>query len=148
VTLRSKDPELIEQEIWAHLIVHTVITRLLTALAQTEEIDPDRLSFTNALEQLRLAVTRRPRATDPDAQAPEAAPAAALAHSPFVRAMATRLKRLLDNGTKRLRTSKRQVSRPQNHHHPPQAHSYLSQATALGGRPSEGGVVTSATRAC
>jgi hypothetical protein len=117
VTLRSKDPELIEQEIWAHLIVHTVVTRFITTLARAEGIDPDRISYTNTLEQLRLAVTRHTRAPEDTPPAPaqptrEHQAPDPLTHHPFIRMLTTRAKRLLDNGAKRLRASDRQVSKP------------------------------------
>ena len=117
VTLRSKDPDLVEQEIWAHLIVHTVVTRLITTLAQTEGLDPDRISYTNTLEQVRLAVTRQPRPTEPEQQNPDTLASRPqtpepLTRHPFIRILATRCERLLDNGVKRMRASKRQVSQP------------------------------------
>lgn len=110
-TLRSKDPELVEQEIWAHLIVHTVITRVITAVATTQGLDPDRLSYTKVLTQLRLAVTRQP-CPDPDGQPVPGEPGR------FVTAMSQRARRLLDNGTKRLRESARQVSKHQRKYPP------------------------------
>lgn len=108
VVLRSKDPELIEQEIWAHLIVHTVATRFINTLARIENIDPDRLSYTRTLHQIRLAVIRQ----QPDEAGKPPAPATSLEETGFVKTLATRVARLLDNGAKRLRASQRQVSKP------------------------------------
>jgi hypothetical protein len=44
--LRSRLPDLVHQEIWAWMIVHYALARLITQAAQAAEIDPDRISFT------------------------------------------------------------------------------------------------------
>ncbi len=57
MALRSKHPDTTEQEIWAHLLVHYAL-RLLMADAATEaDLDPDRISFLNALRIVRRQVT-------------------------------------------------------------------------------------------
>jgi hypothetical protein len=53
VVLRSKTPELVQQEIWAHLLVHYAIRKLMHHAALTEGLDPDRLSFTGSLRIVR-----------------------------------------------------------------------------------------------
>ena len=47
--LRSRTPDLVEQEVWAHLLVHYALRRLMHTAALEEDLDPDRLSFTQTL---------------------------------------------------------------------------------------------------
>ena len=51
--LRSRLPDLVHQEIWAWLIVHYALARLIAQAAEAAEIDPDRISFTRALRLVR-----------------------------------------------------------------------------------------------
>ncbi len=53
VVLRSKHPEGVEQEVWAHLLVHDAIRALLHQAALAQDLDPDRLSFTGTLRIVR-----------------------------------------------------------------------------------------------
>jgi hypothetical protein len=53
VVLRSKHPQGVEQEIWAHLLVHYAIRALLHQAALEDDLDPDRLSFTATLRTMR-----------------------------------------------------------------------------------------------
>jgi hypothetical protein len=53
VVLRSKTPALVQQEVWAHLLVHYAIRTLMHHAALTEGLDPDRLSFTGSLRIVR-----------------------------------------------------------------------------------------------
>lgn len=55
--LRSKSPELINQEIWALLLTHYAIRHLMTEAAEQAENDPDRLSFIRSLRVIRRQVT-------------------------------------------------------------------------------------------
>jgi hypothetical protein len=61
VVLRSKTPQMVAQEIWAMLLVHRAIRRLMHQAAldsqDGEALDPDRLSFTRALRMVRRQVT-------------------------------------------------------------------------------------------
>jgi hypothetical protein len=54
--LRSKYPETAEQEIWSHLLVHYAIRSLMADAAVEVEVDPDRMSFLNALRIVRRQV--------------------------------------------------------------------------------------------
>ena len=56
VVLRSKDPDGVRQEIWAHLLVHYAIRSLMHQAALQAELDPDRLSFTRSLHIARRQV--------------------------------------------------------------------------------------------
>lgn len=47
--LRSKTPELVEQELWGLLLAHFAIRQLMEQAAWRKGLDPDRLSFTHAL---------------------------------------------------------------------------------------------------
>ena len=51
--LRSKTPELVEQELWGLLLAHFAIRQLMEQAAWGQGIDPDRLSFTHALRVIK-----------------------------------------------------------------------------------------------
>jgi hypothetical protein len=55
--LRSKLPEMIEQEIWALLLTHYAIRHLMCEAADQADIDPDRLSFMRSLRVIRRQVS-------------------------------------------------------------------------------------------
>lgn len=55
--LRSKSPELVEQEIYGLLLTHHAIRSFMTRAADQAELDPDRLSFLRALRITRRQVT-------------------------------------------------------------------------------------------
>jgi hypothetical protein len=57
--LRSKSPELVEQEIWGHLCCHYAIRTLMWEAATRAEQDPDRVSFVAALRIARRSVAQR-----------------------------------------------------------------------------------------
>jgi hypothetical protein len=45
VVLRSRDPDGVRQEVWAHLLVHYAIRTFMHQAALDAEVDPDRLSL-------------------------------------------------------------------------------------------------------
>jgi hypothetical protein len=51
--LRSKTPDGVEQEVYAHLLVHYAIRALMHQAALDAHLDPDRLSFTRSLRIVR-----------------------------------------------------------------------------------------------
>lgn len=54
LVLRSQDPFGLDQEIWAQLTVYQALRRAMTEATDTDpSIDPDRASFTIALEAAR-----------------------------------------------------------------------------------------------
>ncbi|MGW7673777.1 IS4 family transposase [Streptomyces sp. NPDC054775] len=55
--LRSRSPDGVEQEVWAHLLVHHAIRQLMHIAAEGVDMDPDRLSFTRTLRLARRQVT-------------------------------------------------------------------------------------------
>jgi hypothetical protein len=55
--LRSRVPELVEQEIWGLLLTHYGIRALMREAADQAELDPDRMSFIRALRVVRRQVT-------------------------------------------------------------------------------------------
>jgi hypothetical protein len=57
VILRSRSPDMIAQEVWAMLLVHHAIRRLMHQAALAVDVDPDRLSFTRSLRIVRRQVT-------------------------------------------------------------------------------------------
>jgi hypothetical protein len=65
VVLRSKSPEMIVQEVWAILLVHHAIRRLMHQAALAVDVDPDRLSFTRSLRIIRRQVTTAGQAAFP-----------------------------------------------------------------------------------
>lgn len=55
--LRSKTPDLVEQEVWSMLITHYAIRALMCRAADEADVDPDRLSFMRSLRVVRRHVT-------------------------------------------------------------------------------------------
>jgi hypothetical protein len=51
--LRSKTPDLVEQELWGLLLAHFAIRQLMEQAAWQSGLDPDRLSFTHALRVIK-----------------------------------------------------------------------------------------------
>jgi hypothetical protein len=51
--LRSKTPDGVRQEVWAHLLVHYALRALMHDTAAAHDLDPDRLSFTATLRIVR-----------------------------------------------------------------------------------------------
>jgi hypothetical protein len=56
--LRSQSPDMVKQEIWAYLLTHYSIRKLMCRAADEADIDPDRIAFTRALRIIRRQVTR------------------------------------------------------------------------------------------
>jgi hypothetical protein len=54
--LRSRTPDGVLQEVWAHLLVHYALRRLMHQAAAGQGLDPDRLSFTRTLRIVRRQV--------------------------------------------------------------------------------------------
>ena len=59
VVLRSKSPDVVEQEIWGFLLVHWAIRDLMHTAALDGDVDPDRLSFIRTLRLARRTVTEQ-----------------------------------------------------------------------------------------
>jgi hypothetical protein len=55
--LRSKSPEMVRQEIWALLLTHYAVRKLMCHAADEAGVDPDRLSFMRSLRVIRRHVT-------------------------------------------------------------------------------------------
>ena len=55
--LRSTSPDMVRQEIWALLLTHYAIRKLMCHAADEAGHDPDRLSFTRTLRVIRRQVT-------------------------------------------------------------------------------------------
>lgn len=51
--LRSKTPQLLEQELWGLLLAHFAIRQLMVQAAWPRGLDPDRLSFTHAVRVIK-----------------------------------------------------------------------------------------------
>lgn len=61
--LRSATPDLVRQEVWAHLIVHHCLSRLIVQIAAKHRIDPDRISFVKVLKAVRRSVIQNVTST-------------------------------------------------------------------------------------
>ncbi|MGW7056094.1 IS4 family transposase [Streptomyces sp. NPDC054887] len=97
--LRSVSPELVRQEIWAHLTLHHCLNRIIMRLADGEGLDPDRISFVKVLKHTRRSVVLQTgRSTGPLRQ--------------FMERMAAKVVRKLDNGLRRLREVDRCTRHP------------------------------------
>lgn len=55
--LRSKKPDMVEQEFWGLLVSHYAVRSFMHEAADTVDIDPDRISFTRTLNIIRRQVT-------------------------------------------------------------------------------------------
>ena len=51
--LRSKTPQLVEQELWGLLLAHYAVRQLMARAAWQQGLDPDRLSFVHALRVIK-----------------------------------------------------------------------------------------------
>ena len=51
--LRSKTPDLVEQELWGLLLAHFAIRQLMAQAAWHRGVDPDRLSFSHAVRVIK-----------------------------------------------------------------------------------------------
>jgi hypothetical protein len=49
-------PQLVAQEVWAHLLVHYALRAVMHTAALAEDLDPDRLSFIRSLRVIRRQV--------------------------------------------------------------------------------------------
>lgn len=54
--LRSRSPTLVMQELYALLLAHHLVRRLMVQAAQTQQLDPDRISFTASIQVLGEAI--------------------------------------------------------------------------------------------
>jgi hypothetical protein len=59
VVLRSKSPDVVEQEVWGFLLVHWAIRDLMHTAALDGDVDPDRVSFVRTLRLVRRTVTEQ-----------------------------------------------------------------------------------------
>lgn len=97
--LRSADPQLVRQEVWAHLTVHHCLTGIIMRLADGHSIDPDRISFVKVLKHARRSVVRQHTDTPTKTRR-------------FLASLAAKVHRKLDNGIRRLREADRFLKRP------------------------------------
>ena len=51
--LRSKTPDLVQQELWGLLLAHFAIRQLMAQAAWQRGLDPDRLSFSHAVRVIK-----------------------------------------------------------------------------------------------
>jgi hypothetical protein len=60
VVLRSKTPELVEQEFYGMMLAHRAVRTLMNEAALRQNLDPDRLSFTHAIRVIRRKLASMP----------------------------------------------------------------------------------------
>jgi len=60
VVLRSKTPELVEQEFYGMMLAHRAVRTLMNEAALRQNLDPDRLSFTHAIRVSRRKLAAMP----------------------------------------------------------------------------------------
>lgn len=60
VVLRSKTPELVEQEFYGMMLDHRAVRTRMNEAALRRNIDPDRLSFTHAIRVIRRKLAAMP----------------------------------------------------------------------------------------
>ena len=58
IVLRSKTPELVEQEFWGLLMAHYAIRGLMHEAALSTDIDPDQLSFLHSVRVVQRRMAR------------------------------------------------------------------------------------------
>lgn len=58
ITLRSKTPELIQQEFWGLLLTHYAVRGVMHEAALKADEDPDRISFTHSVNVIRRHIPR------------------------------------------------------------------------------------------
>src|SRR5699024_6886240 len=66
VRFRSQSPDLVRQEAWALLLVYQALSDLITRAAGYRQLDPDRVSFTTALNTARRSVNSTGRRFPPE----------------------------------------------------------------------------------
>jgi hypothetical protein len=59
LTLRSKTPDLVEQEFWGLILAHRMLRSLIHQAALNRKLDPDEVSFTHAIRVVRRTLPRR-----------------------------------------------------------------------------------------
>lgn len=99
VVLRSGDPELARQEVWAHLVIHLCLTQIIVRLASGSRLDPDRISFVKVLKHVQRSVLQQA------GQSPKKI-------GKFLARIAAKVTRKLDNGPRRPRVADRLLKRP------------------------------------
>jgi hypothetical protein len=107
--LRSSGPALVRQEVWAHLVVHHCLNRIIVRVADGERVDPDRISFVKVLKHVRRSVLK---------QAKDAASAV----GSFLAMLEAKVRRKLDSGPRRHRTAPRVLKRPDSKYSPSVKH--------------------------
>lgn len=60
VVLRSKTPELVEQEFYGMMLAHRAVRTLMNEATMRQNLDPDRLSFTHAIRVIRRKLAAMP----------------------------------------------------------------------------------------
>lgn len=69
VTLRSKTPDLVEQEFWALLLAHYAMRKMIAHAAADRDMDPDIISCKGAVEIIKMTLAGSPLLFPPRAEA-------------------------------------------------------------------------------
>jgi len=65
-TLRCKSPDGVMKELWVYVIVYNLVRRVMLDEARRRDVEPDRVSFIDALDALRHGEGQRPLTLNPD----------------------------------------------------------------------------------
>jgi hypothetical protein len=57
ITLRSKIPELVEQEFWGMVLAHYLVRKMMAQAALDRKLDPDELSYEGSVEIIKSTLT-------------------------------------------------------------------------------------------
>ena len=60
IVLRSKTPELVEQEFYGMMLAHRAVHSLMNEAALRQNLDPDRLSFSHSIRVIRRKLAAMP----------------------------------------------------------------------------------------
>jgi len=64
--LRTKTPEMVRKEIWAHLLVYNLVRTVMAQAALQAQVCPDEISFTGALQTLNAFLPQLPALQTPE----------------------------------------------------------------------------------
>ncbi|MCX6619586.1 MAG: IS4 family transposase, partial [Acidobacteria bacterium] len=53
ITLRSKHPQLVEQEFWGLLLAHYAVRKMMAQAALEKDLNPDELSYQRSMEIIK-----------------------------------------------------------------------------------------------
>jgi hypothetical protein len=64
--LRGRSPEMVRKEVWAHLLVYNLVRTIMAHAAAAEQVRPDEISFTGALQTINSFLPHMHEAHTPE----------------------------------------------------------------------------------